>query len=110
MKARLPMLPMLRLAAGVALATLFFFSVTFFRCAPDPSFAGRYASEWGRDLLSADYKTRSDAQSALQRLGEAGVPQLRLMLRKENLPWDSLLLRLSRIVAGFNYRSSDAIL
>ncbi|HEV8543946.1 MAG TPA: HEAT repeat domain-containing protein [Verrucomicrobiae bacterium] len=106
MNARLPLLS----AAGLALATLFFLSVAFVRRAPDPSFGGRYASEWARDLLSADYKTRSDAQGALQRLGEAGVPQLRVMVRKENLPWDGLLQRLNRVVPGFNYRTCDAIL
>lgn len=97
----------LRVGAGVTLATIFSCSVLFFRRTPDPVFHGRLASEWTRDLLSADYKVRGDAQTALQTLGETSVPQLRLLLQKETPVWEKYAIALKRWIPSFNYAGCD---
>lgn len=107
--------PRIARAAGVlALAALvlglFAAAVLLFKRPPDPAFEGRLASEWADDLLSPDYSTRSEAQAALQKLGEKAVPQLRLMLRRSNGPWHSLAAKGSRWLPFLNYQHRDALL
>jgi HEAT repeat protein len=77
---------------------------------PDPSFHGRAASEWTRDLLSSDYQVRSDAQTALHSLGEAALPQLRVLLQQETPPWDPVLARISRVAPFVKYSPLDPVL
>ena len=99
----------LRLFVGVVLAGIFVFTSTTLRRGPDPIFEGRLASEWTQDLLSADYKVRGEAQTALKILGERAVPQLCVFLKKRNAPWERHLVRLNGIFPSLNYRLVDAV-
>lgn len=100
----------LRFFALAALAAAFAGSIWFFRRAPDPLFEGKLASQWCEELLSPDYKVQNSARQALHSLGEAAVPQLRLMLRHRNPPWEPRLVRLARYIPGFQYKVRDSIL
>src|SRR5688572_848903 len=97
----------LRVCAGIALAAVFVFSAVHFRRAPDPVIRGRTASAWAADLLSPDYSVRGEAQGALKQLGEASVPQLCLLLRKRNPPWEKQIVRLSAVLPFLKYQSVD---
>ena len=100
----------LRVFAGVLALSVFFLSVHVFRRPADPPFEGRYCSQWVQDLLSPDYSTRSDAQSAILVLGESAVPQIILLLKKQNSPWQNHLVRLNGTLPFLNYKPSDAVL
>ena len=97
-----------RVFVALALVTVFVGSAAFFRRAPDPVFEGRLASAWTHDLLSADYTVRSEAETALQVLGEPGVPQLCTLLQQRNGPWEEPLVRLNGILPFLSYRRIDA--
>jgi HEAT repeat protein len=104
-----PRIGALLLALGAA-AAIFAAAVLVFRHPPDPPFEGRLASQWAADLLSSDYSTRSDAQAALSSLGEAAVPQLRVLLRKHNGPAQQWLARADRWLPFLHYQHRDAVL
>jgi HEAT repeat protein len=96
----------------LVVATLAFWVVLFasaVRKRPaDPIFEGRTASAWCRDLLSADYTVRENARSALNILGERGVPQLRALLQRRDGPWEKAFLRLDGFLPIFSYEPLDA--
>lgn len=99
----------LRVCAGIALAAVFVFTAVQFRRAPDPIIRGRSASAWAADLLSPDYSVRGEAQGALKQLGEAAVPQLCILLRKRNPPWEKQIVHLNTVLPFLKYQSVDAI-
>lgn len=74
----------------------------------DPTFEGKLASEWCRELLSEDYAERDNARTALTTLGERSVPQLRSLLGRRNGPWEEPLLWLSGAFGFFDYQRLDA--
>jgi HEAT repeat protein len=97
-----------RVFSAVSLgAIVIFFCVAVAGRPNDPLFKGKLASQWSRDLLSADYSVRGDAQDALRTLGEPAVPQLRELLQRRNPPWEKMILRLNRIFPVLNYQSRD---
>ena len=100
----------LRILAGVTLATVFALSVLLFRRPPDPLFQGKSASESANDLLSSDYSVRNNAQAAFQFLGESGVPQLRILLRRRNHSWEPMLAQINQHAPFFSYRIYDSVL
>lgn len=99
----------LRVCVGVALAAAFIFSAVHFRRAPDPTIRGRPASAWAGDLLSSDYSVRGEAQGALNQLGELAVPQLCILLRKRNPPWEKQIVRLNSLLPFLKYQKVDAV-
>lgn len=98
----------LRVMASLLALGLFLVSIHIFRRPSDPAFEGRYCSQWTADLLSPEYKTRTEAQAALMRLGEAAVPQLRRFLEKRNHSWEPALVRLNAWLPFLNYHAVDA--
>ncbi len=99
----------LRVSAAIAVATIFVLSALHFRQPPDPLIRGRVASAWAMDLLSVDYAVRGEAQNALAQLGDAAVPQLCVLLRKRNSPWQKHLVRLKSFLPGIEYQPKDAV-
>jgi HEAT repeat protein len=93
-----------------ALAVAFVGSILYFRRPPDPVVSERPASAWTLDLLSSDYKVRGDAQTALLKLGEAGVPQIRTLLRKGGAPWEQYVNRFTSVFPSFRSDSLDPTL
>jgi HEAT repeat protein len=69
----------------------------WFRPPIDPLVQGRPASAWVLDLLSSDYRTRGEAQSALQQLGSNAVPHVRVLLRKSTPGWQGFANRLAPV-------------
>lgn len=100
----------LRIFALTTLALVFALGFLLLRRVPDPIFEGKYASQWCDELLSSDYKTRNEAQAALLGLGESSVPQLRVMLRRRNPPWEKHLVRAANYLPYFNYQVRDGVL
>lgn len=98
----------LRFLVAIALVVGLVFSTLLLHRPPDPSFEGRPASEWAQDLLSPDYNVRSEAQVAFKAFGEPAVPQLRLLLKKRNAPWENHLVRLESILPFWTYRPIDS--
>lgn len=92
--------------ALVAIVLLFW--MAFATRPADPIFEGKRASDWTRDLLSANFDTSSEAQTALKTLGEPAVPQLRVLLQRRNGPWEEPLLRLGEWLPFFDYQTLDA--
>jgi HEAT repeat protein len=99
----------LRVSAGISLAAVFVLSAIHFRGAPDPQIRGRSASAWAAGLLSPDYTVRGEAQNAFKQLGESSVPQLCVLVRKRNPPWEKHIVRLNTILPFLNYQRVDAV-
>ena len=100
----------LRVFAGIALAAIFISSAIYLRRPPNPIFEGRHASAWADDLLSPDYSVRGEAQTALQIMGPAAVPQLVAILEERDAPWEKHLVRLNSMITFLDYRPRNATL
>src|SRR5690349_4625288 len=98
----------MRVFAALALAFVFVGAAVFLCRTADPVHQGRHASEWASDLLSADYQVRTKAEAALKVLGERGVPQLGVLLRRGSGPWDEALARLNTLAPSFSFGPIDA--